>query len=172
MIRIGLAIAALACLGGHARAADPVNIPFKIVEAAFKTAECSAELKDEERTDVEDLAGLLKLVEIPCWRAAYQGGSIFFVVNPAIPEKARFLRFQVWDAKGPTWTYSLTDPDYDPKSKKLMSFHKGRGVGDCGSIGRWKWVNGNFVLAGYWFKEKCDGTPFDDDKRWRVYPPR
>jgi hypothetical protein len=172
MIRIALAILAAASIADHARAADPVKIPFNLVEAAFKTAECSSELKDEERASVEDLSGLLKLVEIHCWRAAYQSGSIFFAVNPAAPEKARLLRFQIWSSKGLSWAYSLTDPDYDPKTRKLSSFHKGRGVGDCGAIGEWKWINGNFRLSGYWYKENCDGISFDDANKWRVYPPR
>jgi hypothetical protein len=170
MIRTVFAILAVALIAMCARAADPVSIPFQIVESAFKTAECSIDLKDEPRDDVEDLAGLLKLVEIPCWRAAYQSGSIFFAVNPAAPEKARLLRFQIWTPKGLTWTYSLTEPDFDPKTRKLSSFHKGRGVGDCGGIGIWKWVNGDFRLASYLFKEQCDGKPFDDSKSWRVYP--
>ena len=172
MTRKALAILVFVLFAGHARAADPVTIPFQLVEAAFKSAECTNELTDEPRTDVEDLNGRLKLVEIYCWKAAYQSGSIFFAVDPAAPEKARLLRFQVWSKKGLVWTYSLTEPDYEPKTKKLSSFHKGRGVGDCGSMGTWKWLNGDFKLAGYWFKENCDGTPFDNDKKWRVYPPQ
>jgi|DewCreStandDraft_4_1066084.scaffolds.fasta_scaffold09279_2 hypothetical protein len=170
MTRLLCAISALALLGKPAMAADPVKIPFNVVEEAFKTAECTAGLKDEERTDVGDLVGLLKLVEFPCWHATYQSGSILFAVNPAAPERARLLRFQIWSANGLVWTYSLTEPDYDPLTRKLSSFHKGRAGGDCGAIGEWKWVNGDFRLTGYWYKDNCDGKPFDDSKSWRVYP--
>lgn len=172
MMRMTLAVLTAVSMAASARAADPVNIPFNVIEAAFKTAECSNELKEEPRTEVEDLNGRLKLVEIYCWRAAYQSGSIFFAVDPAAPEKARLLRFQEWSKKGLVWTYSLTEGDFDPKTKKLNSFHKGRGVGDCGAMGVWKWLNGSFKLASYWVKENCDGTPFDNDKKWRVYPPK
>lgn len=170
MKRVASAILIFAAMLAASRAAEPVNIPFPLVQTAFKTAECALDPKNEPRTNVDDLHGLLKLVEIPCWAAAYQSGSIFFAVNPAVPDKARLLRFQTWTPKGLVWVYSLTEPDFEPKTLKLLSFHKGRGVGDCGGIGEWKWTNGNFKLAGYWFKENCDGEPFDDRKKWRVYP--
>lgn len=174
MIRIALIIFifAAASFAGHARAADPVKIPFKVVEAAFKTAKCTNELKDEELDNVSDLGGGLKLVEVYCWRAAYQAGSIFLAVDPKAPGKARLLRFQMWGKQRSTAVYSLTSPDFDPQTKKLASFHKGRGMGDCGGMGEWKWTGANFKLTGYWFKENCDGQPFDDDKKWRVFPPK
>jgi hypothetical protein len=168
VIRIAFAVLAVLSICLSARA-DGIKVPFKLVEAAFKTAECTNELKDEELENVEDLGGGLKLVEVYCWRAAYQAGSIFLVANPAQPEKARLLRFQWWSNKRLISVYSLTEPDFDPATKTLKSFHKGRGVGDCGSIGEWTWGNGNFNLKRFWHKEPCDGQPFDDEKRWLVY---
>jgi hypothetical protein len=60
----------------------------------------------------------------------------------------------------------------------MRSFHKGRGVGDCGDIGEWRWNGKDFVLRIFWRKADCDGEPFEaegsDDApdKWRVYPPR
>lgn len=173
MIRVATAaiagFLAVVSVAGPARAADPVNIPFDVVKKAFETAECTIELKDEPRENVEELGGGLKLVEVYCWRAAYQAGSIFLVANPAQPEKARLLKFQWWSNKKLNSVYSLTEPDFNPATKQLKGFHKGRGVGDCGSIGEWKWVSGNFNLKRFWHKESCDGQPFDDEKKWLVY---
>jgi Protein of unknown function (DUF1176) len=172
MTRIVFAILAVTLLNSPTRAADPIKIPFKVVDAAFKKAECTIELKDEGRTEVEELGGGLKLVEIYCWRAAYQAGSIFLAVDPKKPDKARLLRYQHWTSKGLTWVYSLTEPTYDPETKKLASAHKERGVGDCGTIGEWKWTGTEFRLINWWFKEACDGEPFNDDEKWHVYPPQ
>jgi hypothetical protein len=173
MIRLAVAIVAgiftAVSFASAARAADPVNIPFDVVKTAFETADCTTELKDEPRENVEELGGGFKLVEVYCWRAAYQAGSMFLVLEPARPEKARLMRFQWWSNKKLISLYSVTEPDFDPRTKMLKSFHKGRGVGDCGSIGEWKWNKGNFDLTRFWHKEPCDGQPFDDEKRWLVY---
>ena len=41
----------------------------------------------------------------------------------------------------------------------------GRGVGDCGEIGDWRWTGKNFKLTGYWNKADCDGKVFDIGSR-------
>jgi hypothetical protein len=165
------AIAAV-LLASQARAAD-VKIPLNVIDAGWKTAKCEVELKDEEREGLE-LGGGVALVEVYCWRAAYQAGSIFFAVDPKAPDKARLLKFQTWAGKSKplTTTYSLTSPDYNPKTRTLAMAHKGRGMGDCGETGEWKWRGKDFVLAGFWSKPNCDGKPFEEGKRWRVYPPK
>ena len=97
------------------------------------------------------------------------------MVDPDAPDKAQLVRFPIWSVakKRLDWSYSLSNPDYDPATKKLGMGHKGRGMGDCGVTGQWKWTGKDFRLIGYWSKPNCDGNPFDDDDRkWRVYPLR
>lgn len=174
MIRAALAIAAVLTAAGFARA-DTVKIPRSVIEAGFKQAECSIDPKEiEDEQDAQPLGGTLTLVEVYCWRAAYQAGSIFFAVDPATPDLARLLRFPIWSTnkKRLDWSYSLSNADYNPETKQLGMAHKGRGVGDCGATGTWKWDGKDFRLTGYWSKAACDGKPFDEGKRWRVYPPR
>ena len=175
MDRILLAAIALVIAAGIGRA-DTVKIPKDVIEAGWKKAECSVDLKEiGDEQEALALTGKLKLVEIYCWRAAYQAGSIYFIVEPAAPDKAQLMRFPIWSIKKKRldWSYSLSNPDYDPKTKKLGMAHKGRGAADCGVAGSWKWTGKEFRLIGYWNKEECDGEPFDDDdKKWRVYPPR
>ena len=164
--------AAVMGLAGAA-SADEVKIPLSVVEAGWKKADCDVELKDEER-EAADLGRGLKLVEVYCWRAAYQAGSIFFAVDPKAPDQARLLTFPTWIGKGKRLdtSHSLTSPEYDPKTKTLSMAHKGRGVGDCGDIGEWKWKGSDFVLARFWSKPACDAKPFDETRRWQVYPSR
>jgi hypothetical protein len=68
--------------------------------------------------------------------------------------------------------YSITSPTYEAKTRTLNSFHKGRGAGDCGSIGEWKWSGWFFRLTHMWVKADCDGEPFEWENRqsWQVFP--
>jgi Protein of unknown function (DUF1176) len=157
-----------------APAAPP--IPRNVIVAAMKKADCSMPLKDAlDSINVSELDRKLKLVEVPCWLAAYQGGTILFALDPAAPAKARLLRLQQWDGKKLVWTFSLTMSDFTAEKKTLASFHKGRGMGDCGTIHEWVWERSDFKLTGAWQKDECDGQPFadeDDKDKWRVYPPK
>ncbi len=167
----------LAVSSAHAQApAQPIALPKALVADAFKKADCQIEI-DEAVKDLESIGELsagLHLVEVYCWRAAYNFGSILFAVNSKEPEKAQLLRFKTLGKKGKLIdTYQLSSPSYDEKTKKLGSAHKGRGVGDCGSVGEWRWGGQDFVLARFWNKSDCDGQPFDVEEqpaRYLVYP--
>jgi hypothetical protein len=183
MIRSVISVVTMLLVAGAGAQAEQATserppITRAVVAAGMKRADCSRPLKDamEGISVAGDLGGKLKLVEVPCWSAAYQAGSILFVVDPAAPAKARLLRFQAWDGKKLTSTFALTLPDYAADKKMLRSFHKGRGVGDCGTIGEWTWAGSDFKLTGTWIKDACDGEPFDDDaaaaEKWRIYPPK
>jgi hypothetical protein len=171
-LAFALLVAVFFCAPAHA--ADAIKIPLPAVQAAFKKAKCTIELQDEERTEVEDLGGGLKIVEIYCWRAAYQAGSIFLAVDPKALGTARLLRFREWDAakKLLITVYALSNPSFDAATRTMRMGHKGRGVGDCGVAGQWKWTGRDFVLTRFFSKPDCDGEPFDDDRKWQVYPPR
>lgn len=171
-----LAVLGALFFAGPAQAQQTVSLPKTLVAEAFKKADCDIAI-DEVIKDLEyigDLSGGLKLVEVYCWRAAYNFGSILFAVNPKEPGKARLLRFKTLGEGGKLIdTYQLSSPSYDEKAKKLGSAHKGRGVGDCGSVGEWRWRGKDFVLTRYWNKEDCDGEPFDNEdqpEKYLVYP--
>jgi hypothetical protein len=178
MIRWTVAAVALLVLdGGCVHAEKAPNIPRAVITAAMKKADCSRPLKDAlEGIEASTLGPKLQLLEVSCWLAAYQAGSILFAADPAAPAKARLLRFQDFDGKKLRWTYSLTMPSFDEEKKTLRSFHKGRGMGDCGSAGEWTWGGAEFKLTGYWIKDACDGEPMEDEgdgaEKWRVYPPK
>ena len=169
MRHAAFALAMMCCAGGAL--ADPIKIPINVLEAGWKQAKCDVELKDEER-EGDSLGGGLLIVEVYCWRAAYQAGSIFFAVDPKAPEKARLLRFPALERKKMVQGYSITSADYGPKDRTMGSFHKGRGVGDCGTATYWKWNGKDFKLTKQFRKADCDGNPFDEARRWQVYPPR
>jgi hypothetical protein len=170
--RLAIVLIALLWAAGQALAQPAkIKIPKSTIEPGWKAANCDVELEDEDY-EAENLGKGLKLVEVYCWRAAYQAGSIYFAVDPKAPEEARLLRFTIWDENRLVQTLSLTSPAYDPRSRRLGMAHKGRGMGDCGSVGEWKWTGKDFRLIAYWNKDECDGKPFDDNRKWLVYPSR
>jgi hypothetical protein len=156
-------------------AATAMPLPDAVAMAALRTADCTlshAEATKDLPPD-RNLGDGLVLVEIPCWRAAYNFGSIFLAADPAAPAKARLLRFRVWDGKTFEERHSLTFPDYDHAERRMTSMHKGRGLGDCGSAGSWRWDGREFLLEAHWLKDDCDGElfdPFGEPDRFRVYP--
>ena len=168
MLRLALAIAVWFVCPAFA---EPVKIPHSVIEAAWKQAKCDVDLKDEER-QAESLGRGLLIIEVYCWRAAYQAGSIFFAADPNAPEKARLLKFPTWNGKRLVSDLSITSAEYGTKDRTMGSFHKGRGVGDCGSVAYWKWSGTDFKLTKQFRKANCDGNPFDESRRWQVYLPR
>jgi len=178
MTRLLCAAVALLLGAGADAWAAPAPLPRPVITAGMKKADCGLPLKDAlEGINVSELDGRLKLVEVPCWRAAYQEGSIMFLLDPAAAAKAKLLSFQHWNGKTIGPTLSLTMPSFEEATKTLSSFHKGRGTGDCGTIGEWVWAAPDFKLTGVWVKNDCDGEPFDeaegkDKEKWRIYPPK
>ncbi len=180
-----VAVAAGGLLAGSAVAQDKSQtkeiLPRAVIEQGLKQAKCDLDYDEatkslDEAGDVQDLGGGMKLLSLPCWRAAYNFGSIIFAFDPKAPEKAKLQRFNSWDTnkKKLEPSFSVSGHEYDAESKTVASFHKFRGVGDCGSIGQWKWTGKEFRLAAYWAKNECDGEPFDDEdkNKWKIYPPR
>lgn len=151
------------------------GVPEAVIEAALAEADCFWPGEDTAIATAlpQPLGDGLMLLEIPCWMAAYQAGSILMAYDPDAPEEARLLRFPVPDADGLTDQPSLTFPDYDPETRQLTSLHRARGPGDCGTAGRWQWTGEAFTLESYWDKPDCDGElfdPFSAPETWRVYP--
>ena len=175
-MRALLAVMFLMAAAPTTAVAEETYLPRAVIAAGLKQADCEVPLAEATELDPDELGGGLKLVMVSCWRAAYNFGSILFTVDPKARDKARLLQFQVVDEKKKlTKTYSIDLPDFDAKKKTIASYHKGRGVGDCGTIGEWRWTGRDFKLTGFWTKEKCDGEVFEADshqKKWQVYPPR
>jgi hypothetical protein len=66
---------------------------------------------------------------MPCWRAAYNEGAAYWVVNATPPYRPTFVTANATDyAEG-----------------KLQASQKGRGIGDCWSFEEWTWDGKAFV---------------------------
>ncbi len=79
------------------------------------------------------------LISSLCWRAAYNEGEGYWVVNATKPFKA-----------------SLVTPNATEfNDGLLLSSQKGRGIGDCWSSQEWVWNGRNFLLSSSSFSGMC-----------------
>jgi Protein of unknown function (DUF1176) len=170
-MRFMMALVLLGLSAAAAPAQDKV-LPRAAIEEAFKNNDdCTVPIEEAaEAPDSFDLGGGQTLFIVKCWSAAYQFGQIVFVTGA--DGKARLLAFQDWDGKKFVPAKSLTQADFDPGTKTMSSFYKGRGIGDCGSIGHWQWTGTELKLKKYFYKAKCDGRSFAGERRWQIFPRR
>ena len=106
-----LCMAALALATAPPAFADEHYLPRAIIAAGLKTADCDIPVDEVTELDPQDLGNGLKLVQVSCWRAAYNFGSILFAVSPDERDKARLLSFQTVDGKGFSEVYDLNLPE-------------------------------------------------------------
>lgn len=83
---------------------------------------------DPEPLQLERLSGSARLVSIPCWQGAYNGGSGYWVVDANAPQRAVLV----------------TDSGTHHQAGRLGASHKGRGVGDCWQETAWVWTGTRF----------------------------
>jgi Trk-type K+ transport system membrane component len=139
--------------------------------ALWQKTGCEQSLRDTGEKRAYPLDDTHSLLIAECWRAAYNFGYALFVINRRNSSDVRPLQLQDWNDKAKKFQNSanITSASF-ATTKTLTSFHKGRGVGDCGQKGEWKWRGENFQLTRFWIKDDCDGQPFLADKRWQVFP--
>lgn len=79
---------------------------------------------------------------VPCFAGAYNLGFRFWTItDDSPPEPVRFPGALSEPAD------DLINPMYDPDTRILSAFAKGRGLGDCGLHQQWVWTASGFALA-------------------------
>jgi len=167
----GAALLTVSLITGSASTDKPV-LPRPIVAAALKKAHCTLPLREAEVIGTERLSSRLEIVEVSCWRADENAGSILFAVPESRPQDAQLLTVEKWQDGQIRRSYSVASPAYDAKTRTLSSTYKAREAGDCGTIQEMKWTGWHFRLLNAWSKVNCDGEPFEWDSRdkWQVFP--
>ena len=118
-------------------------------------------------TSVSALDQKNSIAVIPCSVHAYNVTFQVYVINHQT-KKAKRLQWAVYSGfTGWIGTDRLTNVNFDQEAKELFMVHKGRGIGDCGMTGVWKWGEFGFKMTSFHAKDECDGK--DDD--WpQVFP--
>lgn len=98
-----------------------------------------------------------ELWAVPCFAGAYNLGSAVYVTGPKGADPTP-VAFPV--AEGGT-VDTVVNAEYDPATRSLSAFNKGRGLGDCGVAQRWVWNGRGFALAEQSEMRECAGVPRD-----------
>ena len=113
-----------------------------------------------EESFAADLGGGRTLWAIVCASGSYNTDFALFVEDPSkAADRFDPLLFAAFvESIGWTGAETLTNVTYDPETRQLKAFDKGRGAGDCGQVGEWEWVGAAFRMIEYRAKEECDGS--------------
>lgn len=104
----------------------------------------------------------LVLVDHPCGNGAYNYYTSVFIVDEA--GRTAPARFDEPTGMGET---DLVNGDWDDKSRRLSSYAKGRGLGDCGTSQEYAWDGSRFRLTLQTDMGECRGS-VDYITTWRA----
>jgi hypothetical protein len=113
--------------------------PPAAVRALSSKVECDVEPGSEGEPEASRLSADKVLWQIPCGGGAYNFSSLFVIVDKA--GRANPASLEGADDG------LATNAGYDPKTRILSSYDKGRGIGDCGGSSQWVWTGEAFVLS-------------------------
>lgn len=137
-------------LSGDENPPKPLALP-AAVEALSMVKACRRDTADtavvQEAVMSARLGPQTELWGVACSVGAYNASYALFVTGPG-GANPRPAAFPTWRPHGLTegdqdW---LTNPVYDPKTRTISHFPRGRGIGDCGVIQSWTWTGRGFVL--------------------------
>jgi hypothetical protein len=113
-----------------------------------------------------DARTTLVTVVHPCGNGAYNFFSSAFLVD-----ETGKVRVATYDTDRPNpkdgENLGLVNAGYDPKTRRLTSFMKGRGLGDCGSAQAYVWDGSRFRLVEQTEMGECRGS-VNYIRTWRV----
>ena len=133
------------------------------VTPALKTAmvtasDCGEAYEGEvPAPEVHALGGGKTLVLLPCGNGAYNYSSIPFILGGGKPVFAVFDLPPGMSEPGATMP-ELVNAGWDPKTARLSSYSKGRGLGDCGSAEEYVWDGTRFRLVEQRVMDECRGS--------------
>lgn len=133
------------------------QIPEEILIEHIRQGECEVfeDLPNGHDFIVADLGGERTLYLLPCFSGAYNFGYVAYVGSNGSYEPQWFADYS--DISSWTATPFLVNPDWDGTTRRLTTFNRGRGLGDCGSIGEWRAYDGYLRLERFSAKDDCDG---------------
>lgn len=158
IIRVGNTPAPNASVASVSRESIDVefsSLPNRFRKAALDVAECRPESDPGPQKAARriDLPNGLVLWEASCWFAAYNFGSVYYIAPSNDHEAGGLVEFSVPEGQGGDNQFSLTNPSWDGNTLELNAWHKGRGIGDCGTYERHHYEDGVFALQEYRHKE-------------------
>lgn len=135
-----------------------VTVPPALVEAHRANAACEGfeDLASGRDSIVAALDEEKSIAVLPCWEGAYNFGAAIYRIEGEAFFQEHFAEYS--DAQSWFASSELVNARFDPANKEISTFDKGRGPGDCGSVGRWIWTGEDFRLEEFRYQAECDGT--------------
>lgn len=136
----------------------PRSVPAPVMAAI---GDCEDMADDPVEPLIARLAPGVVLYAPVCGRGAYNAVYSLALADEA-GRGARVISLPLPAGYGQA---SISDPmnlDYDPATRILASFGKGRGLGDCGDETQWVWDGKAFQLLSMLVMPECRGVPGDD----------
>lgn len=130
------------------------------LEAVAAVKACRAETGDSGLSDEVMSARLdaaTELWAVPCFAGAYNIGHDWYLTGPGGRNPRAVI---LASASGETGAGTING-GYDPSTRTLTAFSKGRGIGDCGTASTWTWTGRSFVLSAESEMTECWGVPAD-----------
>lgn len=104
--------------------------------------------------------GSLELLVLPCGQpAAY---NVSYSIFESDGERVLPVSLPLVTDKGLGVTHYVSNVGWDEATQTLSSFHKGRGLGDCGTYAEWQFGDAGFTLLEAKQKLDCDGQYNED----------
>jgi Protein of unknown function (DUF1176) len=123
--------------------------------------------------ELHQLAEKQYLVQVTCTGGAYQGYQVYYFYDETKQQPTgKLLTFESresQDEKSLTKTEASElwgQPTFDEKTKELKVFNRFRGIGDCGILATYGFVNGEPELKELRAKINCDGKGAGNPEKW------
>jgi hypothetical protein len=101
---------------------------------------------------------------LACSSGAYNMVYRIYIYDRRYPDEAAPELFAAYSSsRGWYGKRSLINANYDPKTRTISAFEKGRGLGDCGSLERYKWTADGLRLVSYRYWGRCNGSRMPKD---------
>ncbi len=136
---------------------EPAPVPDDLVARNAEHNECGdpESLVHGDEVQSYRLSAIHTLYLLPCWAGAYNLGYTAYVADGNGAGQIYFATYS--DSMGWGGQAVLVNPSFDETTGLLSTFAKGRGVGDCGTVGRWQWDEYAFKMLIMRARTACTG---------------
>lgn len=116
------------------------------------------------------------VVQVMCYLGAYQGRYEYYLLteNSGRVQSKPLSLLKINEDAGRrirTQDNAIVGlPTFNAATKELVVFNKYRGIGDCGTFGKYKFENDRFVAKELRAKFDCDGNFIEPERYQKIYP--
>lgn len=142
--------------------AAPDALPREVTQA-WKKSECASEQgASADDNEMHRLGRDTILAIMPCGAGAYNGVSAFFLHRKSGEPHVERLTFEdptrSKEDGAQRSTNTLVNSSFDDEKLDLSFFYKGRGIGDCGTQGTYRWDGRAFSPLTLSMMPPCNGV--------------